>query len=216
MPTGDWLAPAIWLFPANVEYGPYPVSGVIKMAEGRGNENLTRNGTNIGSEQINHSLVYAPFPGFLSKFSVDFLSQNNRKPGWNKAFHKYQMEWTPEHFLFSIDGVITAKVEAGEGFFERGKFGKIFPGIDNPWIDGSKMAPYDKEYFLGIDLEVGGTARFPDDVENLSGKKPWSNKSPSKSATDFWNGKKHWLPTWKLEDKSHSAFQIDYVRIWAI
>lgn len=214
MSTGDWLAPSIWLFPANVEYGPYPVSGVIKMAQARGNENLTKNGTNIGSEQINHSLLYAPFPGFLGKFSVDNFSQN-RKPGWNKDFHKYQLEWTTEHIIFSIDNVITEKVEPDQGFFEKAKFDRIFPGIDNPWVDGSKMAPYDKEFFLGIDLDVGGIARFPDDVENPGGK-PWSNKNPSKSATDFWNAKKHWLPTWKLEDREHSAYQIDYVRIWAI
>lgn len=214
MPTGDWLAPAIWLWPINVEYGPYIVSGVIKLAEGRGNVNLTRNGTNIGAEQINHSLVYVPFPGFLRRFSVEYFPRN-LSTGWNTKFHKYQLEWTSDHITFSIDGIVTKRIDAGCGFWKRGGFDKSFPGVDNPWESGSTMAPFDQEFFMGFDLEVGGISRFPDDATNPY-KKPWSNGEPGKSATDFWNERKQWIPTWNLKDRKHSSYQIDYVRVWAI
>jgi len=38
MPTGDWLWPAIWMFPSDSVYGSWPRSGEIDIMESRGNE----------------------------------------------------------------------------------------------------------------------------------------------------------------------------------
>lgn len=65
----------------------------------------------------------------------------------------------------------------GGGFWELGGFQNS--GLQNPWSGGSKMAPFDQQFYLIINLAVGGTTGFfPDGVSNPSGK-PWSNTSPT-------------------------------------
>lgn len=61
------------------------------------------------------------------------------------------------------------------GFWKLGGFDNS--SYDNPWIGGTKMAPFDKEFYLIVNLAVGGLGYFPDDAVNGNGKKPWSNKS---------------------------------------
>lgn len=38
LPRGDWLWPAIWMLPANSEFGGWPASGEIDIMESRGND----------------------------------------------------------------------------------------------------------------------------------------------------------------------------------
>lgn len=210
MPTGDWLSTNMWLVPTYFQYGQ---SGAIGVVESRGNENLIQNGTNIGTEQIQQFIEYTPLAGWFRKKNIEFFKLN-KKPGWNKQFHRYQVEWTPDHIIFSVDDIITKQIEPENGFWKRGKFDKQFPGVDNTWETGTNMAPFDEEYFLLIQLTVGGIADFPDDAENFGGK-PWKNYSPISAAGDFWNGRKQWMPTWNFTNLDNSL-QIDYVRIWAI
>ena len=56
MPLGDWLWPAIWMLPAEHVYGQWPASGEIDIVESRGNAGLTKDGVNIGVEQV--SIAY--------------------------------------------------------------------------------------------------------------------------------------------------------------
>lgn len=76
------------------------------------------------------------------------------------------------------------------------------------------MAPFDQEFFIVINLAIGGTTAFPDDV---SITKPWKNSSPS-AVTEFWNSRNTWLPTWNLDQNMsrNATLIIDYVRIWAL
>ena len=47
-------------------------------------------------------------------------------------------------------------------------------GLDNPWINGGQNAPFDQEFYLIINLAVGGTnGYFPDNL----GNKPWSDST---------------------------------------
>jgi hypothetical protein len=70
-----------------------------------------------------------------------------------------------------------------ESFWQRGNFP---PTFNNPWeASNNKNAPFDKEYFLIMNLAVGGTnSYFPDGV----GGKPWSNNDPH-SVNAFYNAK---------------------------
>lgn len=111
----------------------------------------------------------------------------------------------------------TGSIKAGTGFWARGGFETSAPGTSNPWrLAATNMAPFDQEFYLTVNLAVGGNAMFPDDATN-SGVKPWSNSSP-RAATDFWNNRNTWLPTWNLmQNRSRDAsFIVDYVRIWAL
>lgn len=148
-----------------------------------------------------------------------------------------------DRITFSIDDVETGTINVGEGFWLYGNFDLKAPGTENPWRFGSTMAPFDQEvrrkiypktpnlnrkyakdsipffafqFYCIINLAVGGTGYFPDDGVNPGGK-PWLNTSP-RAATEFWNGRNQWLPTWKLEENfsKDASLQVDYVRIWAL
>jgi len=47
-----------------------------------------------------------------------------------------------------------------KSFFEKGEFP---PGTDNPWVGEPNSAPFNREFYLTINLAVGGTnTYFPD------------------------------------------------------
>uniref|UniRef100_A0A7G3ACI8 Putative beta-13-glucan-binding protein-like isoform x4 n=1 Tax=Lutzomyia longipalpis TaxID=7200 RepID=A0A7G3ACI8_LUTLO len=216
LPAGDWLWPAIWLMPKYNVYGTWPASGEIDLLEARGNRNLVQNGVNIGVEQVGSTLHFGPYPALNGANVTHFRRNSAAGNGFNRGFHRYQLEWSPQSIRFYVDGQQIGMVNASTGFWAKGDFARKAPGTDNPWRYGSTMAPFDQEFYIIINLAVGGTNFFPDNVTNPGGK-PWHNSSPQ-AATDFWNGRNQWLPTWYLkQDYSRDAsLQVDYVRVWAL
>ncbi|GLV44856.1 Gram-negative bacteria binding protein 1 [Carabus blaptoides fortunei] len=213
MPTGDWLWPAIWMVPRYNVYSTWPASGEIDLVEARGNENLTQNGKNIGTEQAGSTLHWGPDPAHNGYMKTHF-DKNSPGNGFNKDFRIYGFEWTPEYLKFSIDGEVLGIVKPEKSFWELGEFEKS--GLNNPWVSGTKLAPFDEQFYLIINLAVGGVSYFPDDSENPV-PKPWSNKSPT-AMTDFWKGKSGWLPTWNLDKNNgeDAALQVDYIKVLAL
>ncbi|XP_059608689.1 beta-1,3-glucan-binding protein-like [Phlebotomus argentipes] len=216
MPSGDWLWPSVWFLPKHNAYGSWPASGEIDLLESRGNRDLMQGGVHVGVEQMTSSLQYGPYPQQNAWKTTHFARNTAQGNGFNKDFHRYQMEWTPDRITFSIDDVETGTINVGEGFWQYGNFDAKAPGTENPWRLGSIMAPFDQEFYCIINLAVGGTGYFPDDAVNPGGK-PWLNSSP-RAATDFWNGRNQWLPTWKLDSNytKDASLQVDYLRIWAL
>jgi len=218
-PTGDWLWPAIWMLPKNLEYGQWPTSGEIDIMESRGNLNyVDNNGVNIGAEQYGATLHYG----------VDYVLNGwpkahfdkNTVPGapWSNDFYRYQLEWTPDYIKWSVDDVEVGTVTFPEGgMWEQGNFANEFPGTANPWEGEHKSAPFNKEFYLILNNACGGTAYFTDEATNLPGGKPWSNTSPQ-AAYDFYMGKDLWYPTWNPTENNgeDAAMLIDYVRVWAL
>lgn len=216
MPSGDWLQPSIKFLPKSNAYGAWPASGEIDLVEARGNRELIKNGINIGSDQISSSLHYGPYSKADAWQLTTYLRNSEKGKGFNSAFHRYQMEWSAEKITFSVDDIETATVKAKSGFWEKGDFDSLLPGTFNPWA-GLKMAPFDQEFYLSMNLAVGGVDAFPDDAVNVGGEKPWSNGSVN-PMTDFWHGKNSWLPTWKVDENrtKEASFLIDYIRVWAL
>ncbi|XP_050071967.1 beta-1,3-glucan-binding protein-like [Anopheles maculipalpis] len=221
MPTGDWLWPAVWLLPKRNAYGSWPASGEIDLLESRGNIDYRgANGVHIGTEQFGSTLHFGPSPT-LNGWETTVAYKNTAPgQGWNTGFHNYQLTWTPDFIRFSVDNQVVSQIDAGTGFWNRGNFGNIAPGTENPWIHGTRMAPFDQEFFIIMNLAVGGTnGYFPDvpPATNANRGKPWSNTSPT-AARDFWNGRNSWLPTWRMTDNrgKDSSLQVDYVRVWAL
>lgn len=179
--------------------------------ESRGNKNLVNaSGTNIGTQLIGSTLHWGPAWN-INMYQLTHLEKLN-PAGYDADWHNYQMEWTPDGMTFSVDDdpLGTFAPPAG-GFWEWGNLGSS--GFDNPWKRNSKMAPFDQEFYIILNLACGGVAYFPDDAQNPGGK-PWENNSGAAS-TEFWNGRNQWLPTWQLET-DNAAFKIDYVRVWAL
>ncbi|CAH2992139.1 unnamed protein product [Chilo suppressalis] len=214
MPAGDWLWPAIWLMPAYNTYGTWPASGEIDMMESRGNRNMFSNGVHIGTQEAGSTLHYGPYPALNGWDRAHWLRRNPN--GYDRGFHLYQLEWTPNFIRFAIDNVELGRVTPPNGgFWEFGGFNRH--NVENPWRFGSRMAPFDQKFYLIMNLAVGGTnGFFPDGVSNPS-PKPWWNGSPTAS-TDFWNARNNWLPTWNLNvnDGRDASLQVDHVRIWAL
>uniref|UniRef100_A0A8W7Q572 GH16 domain-containing protein n=1 Tax=Anopheles coluzzii TaxID=1518534 RepID=A0A8W7Q572_ANOCL len=196
-------------------------SGEIDLLESRGNMDYRgSNGVHIGTEQFGSTLHFGPNPSLNGWESTVAYKNTAAGQGWNTGFHNYQLTWTPDYIRFSVDNQVVTQIDAGTGFWNRGNFGNIAPGTENPWIHGTRMAPFDQEFYIIMNLAVGGTnGYFPDvpPASNGNRGKPWSNNSPT-AARDFWNGRNSWLPTWRMTDNrgKDSSLQIDYVRVWAL
>lgn len=208
-PTGDWLWPALWMMPRDFVYGGWPRSGEIDIMEARGNLGLVENGVNIGTQQVGTTLHFGPSPEQNGWPTSHFL--RNWWDGFSNNFHTYTMEWTPEKLSFVIDGIDHGTIWADSGFWNRGGFQG-----QNPWEGRPPIAPFDQEFYLIMNLAVGGVMYFPDSAQNPGGK-PWHNQSP-RASTDFWYGRNQWYPTWHLDRNAgrDASLIVDYVRVWAL
>ncbi|KAH3882684.1 beta-1,3-glucan-binding protein-like [Dreissena polymorpha] len=214
MPNGDWLWPAIWLLPLRNAYGKWPASGEIDIVEARGNQNYH---DDKGNDQgINNA-------GSTLHFGSDFW--HNKWPSahgerlstsgtYGDSFHIYTLIWDEDHISISIDGDEVLNVTPQTTMWAFG--GNDQDGVENPWASGTKMAPFDQEFFLILNVAVGGTAFFPDTFVNPTGK-PWSDKSDF-AARDFWNARAQWYPTWHADQNNgeDAAMQVDYIRVWKL
>ena len=81
--------------------------------------------------------------------------------------------------------------------WDRGKFGTMVTSnhtaLYDPWSTSTdRNAPFDQEFFLILNVAVGGTNGYwPDKV----GNKPWADQSPS-APLEFYDAKDIWYPTW--------------------
>jgi beta-glucanase (GH16 family) len=91
MPAGQGLWSAIWLLPEHDNYGPYPLSGEIDIAEG---VNL-----GVGRRSEIHGATH---------HGVRLAA--NRQVGGRTSladptdFHVYALDWTPRRMIWSVDG----------------------------------------------------------------------------------------------------------------
>lgn len=168
-PAGDWLWPSIWMLPKINVYGSGILSGEIDLMESRGNRKLFDGKVNVGVEQIQSSLHFGPQWENNGAHQAHFTT--NKSPGFNEDFHNFNLTWTPEKIEFSIDDEIVGSIDASESFWKRGEFEAS--GYLNPWSEGSPMAPFDQEFYLIINLAVGGTDFFADRFVNENYSKPW-------------------------------------------
>lgn len=194
-------------------YSTWPASGEIDIMESRGNKQLYYwTGANIGTQQVTSTLHFGPNSHYDPYKYAHF--EINNKSGFDIDFHKYQMVWTPTYIQFLINDVETGKVTPPDGgFWELGRLNKTETAC--PWRgSSSRMAPFDDEFFIILNLAIGG-ATFPDFVAiNIPGNKPWTNGADT-APTDFWKARDRWIPTWNM-NKDDYHFKIDYVKVWAL
>ena len=92
-----------------------------------------------------------------------------------------------------------------QSFWEKGGFGDMH----NPWAGESNAAPFNREFYLILNVAVGGAnGYFPDGV----GGKPWSDGS-GVAPNQFWDNRSQWTPTWSGDDV---AMKIDSVKVWSL
>lgn len=193
LPLGDWLWPAIWLRPRNSPYkGGWPRGGEIDIMESRGN----RGSWDVGMVR---SAVHWGISGGDRKTAAGRKQGNN----WHSQFHTYKLEWTPDYIATYVDSERIMYLEAGTSMYDRGHFRGA-----NIWASGDKMAPFDQEFYLILNVAVGGIGGTFTDSRNFTPKKPWRNNSPT-AARDFWDARSDWLASWNGND---AALVVDWVQ----
>ncbi|PVD32830.1 hypothetical protein C0Q70_08277 [Pomacea canaliculata] len=116
-----YIKPAtIWMLPTQNVYGNWPASGEIDIMESRGNRNYhNQQGVSVGVDSVGSTL----------HFGADYFTNQ-----WPKAHAE----------KFYVDDEEILRVDPGpDGFWK-------FSGLDettydNPWREGSRMAPFDQE-----------------------------------------------------------------------
>jgi len=124
---GSW--PAIWMLPSDKrEAGiPWPKCGEIDIME-HITHKLDTVHVSLHTELYNHVLRTQ-------------RTHFEHRPGTTTGFHEYAIDWTPDAIEFFIDGVSFQRYEKNE------------PGFDTT----EKGWPFDKPYFLILNLAIGGT-----------------------------------------------------------
>lgn len=126
-------------------------------------------------------------------------------------FHTYGLHWTEDRLYTYIDDEknIVLDVDMSDtDFFSKGGW----KNQDNPWIGETKNAPFNREFYLILNVAVGGTnGYFPD---GQCGK-TYSDTDPH-SVNAFWNSNGQWYPTWNYPATNDSAMKIDSVKVWSL
>ncbi|XP_035684906.1 beta-1,3-glucan-binding protein-like [Branchiostoma floridae] len=218
MPTGDWIWPAIWLLPQTWVYGDWPRSGEIDIVETRGNRDLYASwGASLGIDVTTSTLHWGssgvwPYNGFFKT-----RAEKEAHTGtYGSDFHKWTMVWTDQYLKFFVDDELMLTVSPPNGFWALGDFG--LPDSDNPWSGAGRMAPFDQDFYLIMNVATGGTnGFFMDDYVNMPHPKPWANaQSRSEAMASFWRARDQWLPTWNPAHNNgeDAAMQVKSVKVW--
>lgn len=121
-------------------------------------------------------------------------------------FHIYGLYWDNKTLYTYIDNDTNKVLQVNhtaESYWEKSGI----TNRENPWrFTNDKNAPFNTEFYLIINLAVGGTAGyFPDGVA----AKPWSDNS-QRASSEFYDNKGAWFNSWGPQ----STFQIDSVNVW--
>lgn len=128
------------MFPQEEVYGGWPASGEIDIMESRGNDDLKCDGVNIGHQQMGSTLHWGPDAG-QNRFEMTSWLKNNEAHSYGSEMHIYELIWNEDGIAFKVDGEEHGSVYPPEGgFWELGGFQG-----QNPWAEGTKMAPFDEK-----------------------------------------------------------------------
>ena len=206
MPQGDWLWPAIWMMPVNSTYGPWPESGEIDIAESRGNNYTYPQG---GNNIVSSTLHWGPNPA-----NDGFWKTNVKRPAlhstYSDGFNTFGVEWSQKYLFTYINSRLlqVLYVNFDTSLWSRGGFPAIDSNgtrLNDPWTNGALNAPFDQEFYLILNLAVGGTNGWFEDGVN---GKPWLDGS-ARAKKDFYDARDTWLPTW-----TQPQMEVSKVMMW--
>lgn len=213
LPVGDWLWPAIWMLPVDSKYGVWPASGEIDIAESRGNDRdyYAVSGTQhlpAGNDAVGSTLHWGPDSGEDGyAYTTNGFHYPSSINDLTTGFHVYGMEWTPDGIRTYVDEQLTQITYfkfAKSGFWTLGDFAS---NLVNPWYGGSKATPFDQDFYLVLNVAVGGVNGY---FQDRVGNKPWTNGlTRDQAMRAFKESQAQWLPTW-----TQPALIVDSVKMW--
>lgn len=208
LPSGDWLWPAIWMLPVTETYGPWPLSGEIDIVESRGNNYTYKQG---GNNIMSSALHWGP-----DSANDAWWRTNVKRSALHTTFaakeHKFGLEWSQKYLFTYIDTRLLQVLYTNfdQPLWERGAFPLSDSNgtrLQDVWSKtGRKQTPFDQEFYLIMNVAVGGTNGWFEDGQ--SGK-PWVDSSPS-AAKDFWTARDEWYPTWE----NNGQLEVSKVEMW--
>lgn len=207
MPAGDWLWPAIWMMPMGDEYGPWPASGEIDIVETRGNNHTYPSG---GNNIASSALHWGPDATTDSWYKT-YKKRSASHTTYSSHFNVFTLEWSQKYLFTYINNrllqVLYTPFE--NALWKEGSFASKVDGngtaFENPWKNGPVNAPFDKPFYLILNVAVGATNKWFED--GVAGK-PWTDDSPT-APKEFWEARGTWLPTW-----TQPAMQVKRVGMW--
>jgi beta-glucanase (GH16 family) len=196
LPAGDWLWPAIWMLPTDSVYGAWPASGEIDIVEARGNNHTVAQG---GNNIVSSTLHWGPDSGSDAWYQTNY-KRSALHTTYASGFHTFGMEWSEKYLFTYVDSRLlqVGYTKFSKPMWQRGNFeqqtsvnGTAF--VD-PWSQtGSDATPFDQDFYLILNVAVGGTNGWFQDGNN---GKPWVNGDPHAPAR-FWDARNTWFPTWE-------------------
>lgn len=227
LPVGDWIWPAMWMLPANNTYGLWPQSGEIDIAESRGNgpsflsvdaKGYTAKGGHNTVVSTLHWGTNTPYTLDQSGLTTNGLTFPSGYTSLTRDFHVFGLEWTSRSIRTYVDKRLTRVAKFGmpkQGFWSFGAFSKISSGagytFSNPWVGSTTNAPFDQEFYLVMNLAVGGLGYF----NTVDGIMPWDVGDGRDAAMkEFMEAKDSWYPTWGTDDER--GLVVKNVKMWKL
>ena len=130
MPVGEGLWPAFWMMPVDDAYGLWPLSGEIDIVEARGRIKDEVNGSIHFGERIPNNKRMA------SAYSLENSDISE--------FHVYAVEWNTNEIKWLVDGEVYYQTSS-------------WYTVGNEGVVQDYPAPFDKPFYLLLNLAVGGT-----------------------------------------------------------
>lgn len=127
---GKGLWPAIWLLPNKEEYGIWAASGEIDIMEGWGSK----------INQVAGTLHYGEAWPKNIHTGKEYVFKNSDVSEW----HEYALEWTPGVIKWFVDGEL---YQTQSNWYSKN---------NNEAVNYTFPAPFDKEYYVILNLAVGG------------------------------------------------------------
>jgi len=213
LPKGDWLWPAIWMFPQDSHYGAWPASGEIDIAESRGNAP----GYKAGGRDIFTSTLHWGPDTANDGFWRTTDGKELRRGDFAGGYHTFGMEWSENYIFtyldFQLQQVMYFNFKGEPTLWARGKFATSTDAnstlLQDPWtISPNNNAPFDQSFYLILNVAVGSrNGWFPDG----EGGKPWADGGAA-AAGDFFAAAEQWLPTWG--SGNDRALNVKSVKMW--
>ncbi|WP_062109610.1 glycoside hydrolase family 16 protein [Bacillus niameyensis] len=128
-PKGKGMWPAIWMMPTDMNiYGGWPSCGEIDIMELIG----------CSPNKVHGTLHYGqPHTYTGESFTLS-------KGDFSEDFHTFALEWTPTEFRWFVNDILYCKQNTWFSSRENGKENVPFP------------APFDRSFYLQLNLAVGG------------------------------------------------------------
>ncbi|NOV01670.1 S-layer homology domain-containing protein [Paenibacillus planticolens] len=128
LPSGKGMWPAIWMMPSKSDFGGWPASGEIDIMELLGHE----------PNKIYGTIHYGnPYDHTGGNYTLE-----NR--AFSDDFHTYSIEWKPGQIQWFVDGILYS---TKNDWYSR----STNQTADNPY-----PAPFDRDFYLQLNLAVGG------------------------------------------------------------